>query len=1245
MKFPSSILFLGCWLTRQWQISRGQLYRKPSISVRPSPQVILGEDFYIHCETENNSEATFFLVKEGSSAAVDSKTASYYTDFPLSNAKHVEPNGGFYKCKYCFNENKCSEFSDKVYVNIRGDLSPKPAIFVMPSPLIIPGTRFYIHCRNEYREQATFYLFKEGTPGHLFSSTDSFSTVFHIPNAKETDGGIYLCLYCFIQDQVKKCSGSSDRVYVNITEHFYPKPSISVSAHEIIALGGNATIHCKSEENPMAEFTLLREDSWGNHEIQKMEPGSILFPILNAKRTDGGIYFCTYCFQSDLDFNQRCSSYSDRVYINITDPWLSKPSITLTPTQQISTGMNVSIECQGAESYVTFSLLKSNNLIASQKAEENRNATKFFFSEVRLEDGGSYTCRYHRIGFPFRWSESSDPMELVVTANTSTSMEINIRLGVAGLVLLSLVLIVAEFMCSRAASQNIAGFQRQQPPAEIFTRETAELGANGRNCWLQKPSHEIPFQHPLSRLVSLLGGRWGQSVCKSRPGRLEARLPFLLLRYLDSKWILSFPGCWLSRQWQISRGQLHQKPSISVIPSPRVILGEKFYIRCENKLNSEATFYLVKEGSSAAVDSKTASYYTDFPLSNAKHVEPNGGVYKCKYCFTENTCSEFSNNVYVNVTGQLYRKPSISVSPSPLVIPGTQFFIHCRNEYREQATFYFSKEGTPGHLFSSTDSFSTVFHIPNAKETDGGIYLCSYCFIQDQVKKCSSSSDRVYINITEHFYPKPSISVSSHEIIALGGNATIRCKSEENPMAEFTLLREDSWGNREIKKMKPGSILFPILNAKRTDGGIYFCTYCFQSDLDFNQRCSNYSDRVYINITDPWLSKPSITLTPTQQISTGMNVSIECQGAKSYVTFSLLKSNNLIASQKAEENRNATKFFFSEVRLEDGGNYTCRYHRIGFPFRWSESSDPMELVVTASPKPSISVSPGEVIALEGNASIHCKTEKQQEAEFTLHIKNSSNTYESKKMGSGEVLFPIINAKESDGGIYRCRYCLNFKNTQACSNYSEEVHIKVTASPKPSISVSPGEGIALEGNASIHCKTKEQQEVEFTLHIENSSNTYESKMMGSGEVLFPIINAKESDGGIYRCRYCLKLENTQACSNYSDEVHIKVTGGNSKAGHSIAMWAGIAAGVFLLVLFLLTLAFVLSRKRKKGSVANERTQPANIPLQSEPEEDPDGVSYAVLSHSSLKTKPAPDADGIPESCTYATVAKGRTKEGQ
>uniref|UniRef100_A0A670JWS7 Immunoglobulin domain-containing protein n=1 Tax=Podarcis muralis TaxID=64176 RepID=A0A670JWS7_PODMU len=404
---------------------------------------------------------------------------------------------------------------------------PKPSISVSPSNIVKLGGNVTIHCNSQGYQDVEFQLYKKVGPSlfHVVMEKDrQKGVIFAIANATLFHGGIYRCTYCFKSTFSLKHPSSS----LSHSEHFYPKPSISVSSHEFIAWGGNATIHCKSEENPMAEFTLLREDSWGYREIQKMEPGSILFPILNAKRTDGGIYFCTYCFQSDLDFNQRwsytcryhrigfpfrwsessdpmelvvtgqypkpsisvipspnvalggnfyiqcqsphygatfdlykgepakyvrseksssytvdffiseaklehggiyhcrycfngpCSYLSDRLYINITGEGLAESlcdSFTNDAKMGISTGMNVSIECQGAESYLTFSLFKSNNLIASQEAEENRNATKFFFSEVRLEDGGSYTCRYHRIGFPFRWSESSDPMELVVTAH------------------------------------------------------------------------------------------------------------------------------------------------------------------------------------------------------------------------------------------------------------------------------------------------------------------------------------------------------------------------------------------------------------------------------------------------------------------------------------------------------------------------------------------------------------------------------------------------------------------------------------------------------------------------------------------------------------------------------------------------------------------------------------------------------------------------------------------------------------
>ncbi|XP_061446775.1 immunoglobulin superfamily member 1-like isoform X2 [Rhineura floridana] len=494
----------------------------------------------------------------------------------------------------------------------------------------------------------------------------------------------------------------------------------------------------------------------------------------------------------------------------------------------------------------------------------------------------------------------------------------------------------------------------------------------------------------------------------------------------------------------MSRGELYPKPSIKVSPSPEVNLQGDFYIDCESKGYTGATFHLFKEGISEPLYSKPASLdAVEFPIFNNKQTD--GGIYRCTYCFKnyyDRQCSEYSDEVSINTRGEFYPKPSISVTPSPQVILGTNFFIYCNSKHYQNAAFYLFKEGISEPLSYEVASGSiAVYFILDANQTNGGIYRCVYCFTVHHGRQCSGLSDGLYINIAEQIYPKPSISLSPGEMVTLRGNATIRCKKDKYPKAEFTLHKEVFEGVSDIKKTESGGILFPITNAKQLEAGSYRCIYCIKSDLDFYQQCSNYSDRVSINITDPWLSKPSIRVRPTEQISLGMNISIECQGRKSYLTFSLYKSSILIASQTTQQSSNTTEFFFSQVTLEDGGSYTCQYHRIN-PYVWSEPSDPVELVV----------------------------------------------------------------------IDR---------------------------------------------------------------------------------------------------------------------------------FSIILWASIPAGLLLLVLILLLLAFVLYRKRRKGSTANDRSQPLNIPL----EYDADEVCYAVLNHSSLKTKWAANADRSPDTCTYAALAQGRTKEGQ
>lgn len=95
---------------------------------------------------------------------------------------------------------------------------------------------------------------------------------------------------------------------------------------------------------------------------------------------------------------------------------------------------------------------------------------------------------------------------------------------------------------------------------------------------------------------------------------------------------------------------------------------------------------------------------------------------------------------------------------------------------------------------------------------------------------------------------------------------------------------------------------------------------------------------------DPALLKPSIKAWPSQEIAPGLNLTIECQGPKKDLNFSLYKSSTLIASQITEPGGNTTKFSFSMVSTNNTGNYSCQYHRTR-SFIWSLPSNFMQIVM------------------------------------------------------------------------------------------------------------------------------------------------------------------------------------------------------------------------------------------------------------------------------------------------------------
>ncbi|XP_078233162.1 killer cell immunoglobulin-like receptor 3DL3 isoform X3 [Pogona vitticeps] len=161
--------------------------------------------------------------------------------------------------------------------------------------------------------------------------------------------------------------------------------------------------------------------------------------------------------------------------------------------------------------------------------------------------------------------------------------------------------------------------------------------------------------------------------------------------------------------------------------------------------------------------------------------------------------------------------------------------------------------------------------------------------------------------------------------------------------------------------------------------------------------------------------------------------------------------------------------------------------------------------------------------------------------------------------------------------------------------------------KPSISVTPSAVVALGRNVHIHCRSEGYNKLEFHLvkEVSASMKTLNTKTAEVDEVVFSIENAKRSDRGAYRCVYIFRSDGYQTWSDYSEAVHLNIT----------------------------------------GSTVKERSKAVNMASQPEDEADATDVAYASLNHCSLKTEHAASPDRAPESCIYALLAEGRTQEGQ
>nr|XP_025034911.1 immunoglobulin superfamily member 1-like [Pelodiscus sinensis] len=136
-------------------------------------------------------------------------------------------------------------------------------------------------------------------------------------------------------------------------------------------------------------------------------------------------------------------------------------------------------------------------------------------------------------------------------------------------------------------------------------------------------------------------------------------------------------------------------------------------------------------------------------------------------------------------TPEFYPKPTISLSPSGELAPGSDVSFYCHGS-RSRVRFRLYRAGVA--LRHTEPASSTAeFRIANIRREDGGSYTCLYESLTEP-PSVSPHSDPIELVVAAKFYPKPTISLSPSGELAPGSDVSFYCHGSRSRV-RFRLYR------------------------------------------------------------------------------------------------------------------------------------------------------------------------------------------------------------------------------------------------------------------------------------------------------------------------------------------------------------------------------------------------------------------------------------------------------------------------
>ncbi|XP_012411925.1 immunoglobulin superfamily member 1 [Trichechus manatus latirostris] len=734
------------------------LYPKPTLTAYPGLILAPGESLNLRCQGPIYG-MTFALMR------LEDLEKSFYHKRPIKNEAYFFfralkiNNAGHYLCFYYDGSYRGSLLSDilKIWVT---DKPPKPSLSAWPSTMFKLGKTITLQCRVP-RPVLEFSLEREdGATSQKFSVDGDFI----ISNVEGKGTGTYSCS-CRLE------------AHPDIWSHRSEPLKLMGPAACCLAVGSAV------DKAEMPETQNQDGTGW-----IATRPASELvraaFPLGALTQNHVGSYHCHSWEEMAV------SEPSEALELVGTDI-LPKPVISASPPIR---GQELQIRCKGWLAGMGFALYKDGEQEPVQQLSVV--GKEAFFTIQRMEDKneGNYSCRTHTEKRPFKWSESSEPLELVIKEmypkpffKTWASPVVTLGAQVT-------------FNCSTP----------HRHMSFILYKDGSEI-ASSDGSWASPGSSAAHFL-----IVSVGIGDGGNYTC----------------RYYDFA-IWSEP----SDPVELVVTEFYPKPTLLAQPGPVVLPGKNVTLRCQGALQG-MRFALLQEGTQDPLQFQSASGNSADFLLHAVGAEDSGN-YSCVYYETtmSNRGSYLSMPIMIWVT-DTFPKPWLYAEPSSVIPLGQNVTLWCQGPVHEVG-YILHKEGeaTSKQLWGST-SDDGAFLITNISGASIGRYSCCYhpdwtspIKIQpsntlELIVTASNHSDPLEIWVTDK-PPKPSLSAWPSTMFKLGKDITLQCRGPL-PGVEFVLEHDREEAPQQFSE--DGD--FVINNVEGKGIGNYSCSYRLQANPD-----------------------------------------------------------------------------------------------------------------------------------------------------------------------------------------------------------------------------------------------------------------------------------------------------------------------------------------------------------------------------------------------------------------------------